>query len=56
MVEIGLSLPPRHYDLVGEILIDALGQTSGADRPANTARHVAFEKEGDRSGRAAGRS
>ncbi len=44
MVEIGLSLPPRRYDLVGEILIDALGQTSGADRPANTARHVAFER------------
>jgi predicted ArsR family transcriptional regulator len=44
MVEITLSLPPRRYDLMGEILIDALGQTGAAGRPVNTARRVAFER------------
>ena len=42
--EISLSLPERRYDLVGEILVDALGQTTAAESPVETARRVAFRR------------
>jgi predicted ArsR family transcriptional regulator len=43
VVQIMLSLPPRRYDLVGEILVDAMGQPNLGGQPVNAARRVAFE-------------
>jgi len=43
-VEVRLSVPPRRYDLVGEILIDSLRRTSAAEPAMDTARRVAFER------------
>jgi predicted ArsR family transcriptional regulator len=43
-VEISLSLPERRYELAGEILVDTLGHSKGAESPVDTARQVAFER------------
>lgn len=42
--EVTLSLPQRRYDLVGEILVDAISQTSAAEAPGDTARQVAYRR------------
>jgi predicted ArsR family transcriptional regulator len=41
-LEFSLSLPQRRYDLIGEILVDALGDANGTGAP--TARQSAFER------------
>jgi predicted ArsR family transcriptional regulator len=43
-VEVSLSVPERRYDLVGEILVDALSQSNASEPPVNTARQVAFDR------------
>jgi hypothetical protein len=43
-LEVSLSLPERRYDLVGEILVDALRQASAAQTQLDTARRVAFAR------------
>lgn len=40
--EFSLSLPQRRYDLIGEILVDALGLGNGST--AQTVREIAFER------------
>ena len=51
-VTLDVSIPPRHYDLAGELLAEAI-QSCGADeRPVDAALRVAFER-GRELGRAA---
>ena len=46
-LEVSVSLPERHYELAGEILVDSLaraGTEPGGGRPAEVARRVAGER------------
>jgi predicted ArsR family transcriptional regulator len=43
-LELTLSLPQRRYDLVGEILLDTLSETSSSEEPVDTARRIAYER------------
>jgi len=42
-IELDVSIPERRYDVVGEILVEALATESG-DAPRETARRIAFDK------------
>lgn len=42
--EFSLSVPQRRYDLVGEILVDAISRATENEQPAATAKRVAFER------------
>lgn len=44
LLEVSLSVPERRYDLVGEILVDALGQVGASGHPVETACQVAYRK------------
>jgi predicted ArsR family transcriptional regulator len=43
-LEVSLSLPERRYDLMGEILVDALTEGTPGDPPAEVARRLAWER------------
>lgn len=43
-VAVMVSVPQRRYDLVGEILVDALGSADADVPPAETARRVAYAR------------
>jgi predicted ArsR family transcriptional regulator len=43
-VELEISVPERHYDLVGEILVDALEQSAPGEVAAEVAERVARER------------
>ena len=51
-VALDVSIPPRHYDLAGELLASAIASCGRGERPAAAARRVAFER-GRRIGDAA---
>ncbi|HZT66969.1 MAG TPA: transcriptional regulator [Acidimicrobiales bacterium] len=53
--EVSLSLPARRYDLVGEILVDALVAGSEGRPAADTARRIAWERGREAGAAAAGR-
>lgn len=42
--EVSMSVPARHYDLVGEILLDAIAETRAGVGPQESAFHVAYER------------
>lgn len=42
--EVSLSLPERQYEMIGEILVDALGQTAGSESAVEAANQVAFRR------------
>jgi predicted ArsR family transcriptional regulator len=50
-----VSIPPRHYDMAGELLASAIQSCGAGERPAAAARRVAFER-GRRIGDAARRT
>jgi len=54
-LELDVSIPPRHYDLAGELLATAIQSCRGDERPADAALRVAFER-GRRIGNAARRT
>ena len=51
-ITLDVSIPPRHYDLAGELLADAIESCGADERPADAALRVAFER-GREIGRAA---
>jgi predicted ArsR family transcriptional regulator len=51
-VSLDVSIPPRHYDLAGELLADAIESCGADERPADAAVRVAFQR-GRELGRAA---
>lgn len=46
-VEVQVSIPERHYDLLGEIVLDALEQARPAETPAQAAYRLASERGRD---------
>jgi predicted ArsR family transcriptional regulator len=51
-LELDVSIPPRHYDLAGELLATAIQSCRADERPVDAALRVAFER-GRRIGDAA---
>ncbi len=51
-LEVDVSIPPRHYDLAGELLATAIQSCRADERPADAALRIAFER-GHRIGEAA---
>jgi predicted ArsR family transcriptional regulator len=51
-IALDVSIPPRHYDLAGELLASAIESCGAGERPTAAARRVAFER-GRRIGDAA---
>jgi predicted ArsR family transcriptional regulator len=43
-VALDVSIPPRHYDLAGELLASAIQSCGAGERPTAAARRVAFER------------
>lgn len=43
-LEVSLSVPPRHYDLIGEMLVDGIAGAGGSVDPMEAACHAAFER------------
>jgi predicted ArsR family transcriptional regulator len=41
--ELSLSIPERHYDLIGAILVDTLVAADGSERPTEIAERIAAE-------------
>jgi predicted ArsR family transcriptional regulator len=46
-VELSVSLPERHYELVAEILLDAIEHAGAEELPADAARRAAYERGHD---------
>jgi predicted ArsR family transcriptional regulator len=43
-LELGITIPQRHYELVGELLVDALAQATPDEAPLATATRIATAK------------
>jgi predicted ArsR family transcriptional regulator len=43
-LELGITIPQRHYELVGELLVDAVAQATSDEAPLATATRIATAK------------
>lgn len=43
-VDLEVTIPERHYDLVGEILLDAVTQTAAGETPADAVARIAHDR------------